>query len=147
MCTKQTSVSHGSRESDVVSLDAGLRMDAIPTLCLLDVVIEVLYSSKNTHTHPSSSGRPLSNRKGRRSSTGTGYAEKSGAQIQTRSLKEAETETLMNSQMWITLSQTHLLLTLKPRCMFLKTTKVWSKWSKEAEVLRWDTCPEPSELR
>ena len=30
---------------------------------------------------------------------------------------------------------------------FLKTTKHWSKWSSRAEVQRWDTCPEPTELR
>ena len=31
---KQTSVSHSSTESEVVSLDAGLRMDGIPALDL-----------------------------------------------------------------------------------------------------------------
>ena len=51
MCKKQTSVSHSSTESEIVSLDAGLRMDGIPVLDLWDVVIEVLHSSKNTHTH------------------------------------------------------------------------------------------------
>ena len=32
MCKKQTSVSHSSTESEIISLDAGLRMDAILTL-------------------------------------------------------------------------------------------------------------------
>ena len=32
MCKKQTSVSHCSTESEVISLDAGLRMDGIPAL-------------------------------------------------------------------------------------------------------------------
>ena len=49
VCKKQTSVSHSSTESEVISLDAGLRMDGIPALDLLDVVTEVLHSSpKNT---------------------------------------------------------------------------------------------------
>ena len=48
MCTKQTSVSHISTESEIVSLDAGLRMDGLLALDLWDVVIEVLRSSKST---------------------------------------------------------------------------------------------------
>ncbi len=30
---------------------------------------------------------------------------------------------------------------------FLKTTKLWSRWSLRAEVQQWDTCPEPTESR
>ena len=45
----QTSVSHNSTESEVSSLDAGLRMDGILALHLWGVVIEVFRSSKNTH--------------------------------------------------------------------------------------------------
>ena len=37
---KQTSVSHCSTESEIISLDAGLRMDATPALDLLDLVLE-----------------------------------------------------------------------------------------------------------
>ena len=47
MCKKQTSLSHGSTESDIILLDAGLRMDRLPALDLWDVVIEVLHSSNN----------------------------------------------------------------------------------------------------
>ena len=50
MCKKQTSVSHSSRESEIVSLDAGLRMDGRPALDGRDVVIEVLRSSKSTES-------------------------------------------------------------------------------------------------
>ena len=45
MCKKQTSVSHGSTEAELVSLDAGMRMDGIPSLDLWDLVIDVLHSS------------------------------------------------------------------------------------------------------
>ena len=45
MCKKQTSVSHNSTESEVISLDAGPRMDGIPALDLWDLSIEVLHSS------------------------------------------------------------------------------------------------------
>ena len=44
MCKKQTSVSHRSKKSEIISLDAGLRMDGIPALDLWDVVIELLQS-------------------------------------------------------------------------------------------------------
>ena len=47
MCKKQTSVSHSSTEAEVISLDAGLRMDGIPALDLWDLVIELFHSSPN----------------------------------------------------------------------------------------------------
>ena len=47
MCKKQTSVSHCSTEAEIVSLDAGSRMDGIPALDLWDLVIEVFLSSPN----------------------------------------------------------------------------------------------------
>ena len=52
MCKKQTSVSHSSTESEIISLDAGLRMDGIPALDLWDLFIEVLYSPSNQFTKP-----------------------------------------------------------------------------------------------
>ena len=48
MCKKQTSVSHSSTESEIVSLDAGLRMDGLLALDLWDVVIELLRSTIDT---------------------------------------------------------------------------------------------------
>ena len=45
MCKKQTSVPHSSTEVEIISLDAGLRMEGIPALDLWDLVIEVLHSS------------------------------------------------------------------------------------------------------
>ena len=47
LCKKQTSVSHASTEAEVISLDAGLRMDGIPALTLWDFVIEVFHSLPN----------------------------------------------------------------------------------------------------
>ena len=65
MCKKQTSFSHSSTEAEIISLDAGLRMDGIPALDLWDVVIEVLHFFRG---HTSSSERSLLKRKGRCSS-------------------------------------------------------------------------------
>ena len=47
MCKKQTSVSQSSTAAEVISLDAGLRMDGIPALDLWDLVIEVFHASPN----------------------------------------------------------------------------------------------------
>ena len=43
MCKKQTLVSHSSTESEIISLDAGLRMDGIPALDLWDLIVAVLH--------------------------------------------------------------------------------------------------------
>ena len=48
MCKKQTSVSYSSTESEIISLDAGLRMDGLLALDFWDVIIEVLRSTTNT---------------------------------------------------------------------------------------------------
>ena len=42
MCKKQTAVSHCSTESEIISLDAGLRLDGIPALDLWDLIVLVL---------------------------------------------------------------------------------------------------------
>ena len=47
MCKKQTSVSHSSTESEIITLDAGLRMNGIPALDLWDLVLEVFHSCPN----------------------------------------------------------------------------------------------------
>ena len=45
MCMKQTSLSHSSTEAEIISLEAGLRMDGIPAPTLWDLEIEVFHSS------------------------------------------------------------------------------------------------------
>ena len=42
MCKKQTPVSHSSTESEIISLDAGLRLDGISALDLWDLIVLVL---------------------------------------------------------------------------------------------------------
>ena len=49
MCKKQTSVSHSSTESEIISLDAGLRLDGIPALDLWDLIVAVLGSTNQSH--------------------------------------------------------------------------------------------------
>ena len=42
MCKKQTAVSHSSTESEIIFLDSGRRLDGLPTLELLDLIVSVL---------------------------------------------------------------------------------------------------------
>ena len=49
-CKKQTSVSHSSTESEIISVDSELRLHGLPALDIWDVVIEVLRSPNNTKT-------------------------------------------------------------------------------------------------
>ena len=49
MCKKQTSVSHSSTESEIISLDAGLRMDGIPALDLWNLIVQVLGNTNQNH--------------------------------------------------------------------------------------------------
>ena len=41
MCKKQTSVSHSSTESEIISLDTGLRLDGLRALELWDLIVSV----------------------------------------------------------------------------------------------------------
>ena len=47
MCKKQTSVSRSSTEAEIISLDAGLRMDGTPALDFWDLIVTVFHG--NTH--------------------------------------------------------------------------------------------------
>ena len=42
MCKEQTAVSHSSTESEIISLDTGLRLDGLPALELWDLIVSVL---------------------------------------------------------------------------------------------------------
>ena len=42
MCKKQTAVSHSSTESEIISLDTGLRLDGLPALELWDLIVSAL---------------------------------------------------------------------------------------------------------
>ena len=48
MCKKQTSFSHSSIESEIISLDAGLRLDGLLALELWDLIVSVLGNMTQT---------------------------------------------------------------------------------------------------
>ena len=49
MCQKQTSVSHSSTESELLSLDAGFRLDGILALDLWDLIVLVFGNTTQNH--------------------------------------------------------------------------------------------------
>ena len=56
MRKKQTSVSHSSTESEIISLDAGLRLDGIPALDLWDLIVLVFGNTTQNHDR---TGQPV----------------------------------------------------------------------------------------
>ena len=56
MCKKQTAVSHSSTESEIISLDTGLRLDGLPALELRDLIVSVL---GNVSRVSDRSGKPV----------------------------------------------------------------------------------------
>ena len=55
----QTSVSHSSTESEIISLDAGLRLDGIPALDERDLIVAVLHG--NTYQSNQERANPCTN--------------------------------------------------------------------------------------
>ena len=136
MCKKQTSVSHSSTGSEIISLDAGLRMDGLLALDLWDMVIEVLRSTNNNARQGRFAQRDLCG-------TGDHFINKKRPKHQLK----RERERLSDCQIWIMCPRTHILLKASPSCSFLKTTWLTSRWSPKDEVQQWDMFPEPTELR
>ena len=58
MCKKQTSVSRSSTESEIISLDAGLRLDGILVLPSWNLIVSVLGNTTKNHDR---TGRPVVN--------------------------------------------------------------------------------------
>ena len=56
MCKKQTAVSHSSTESEIISLDTGLRLDGLPALELWDLLVSVFGSVSQISDR---TGRPV----------------------------------------------------------------------------------------
>ena len=130
MCKKQTSVSHCSTGSEVISLDAGLRMDGIPAFDLWDLVIKVLHCILlDTPKHREIDRAKRSTIKRREIECGM----KPKAPTPTPKRRDTINWKLMSFLMWITLAQAQHRLTPNPICTILKTVKLWWEWSSKAE--------------
>ena len=68
MCKKQTSASHSSTESEIISLDEGLRLDGIPALELWDLIVAALGNTNQSHEER---GHPFMNKREVRSTPHT----------------------------------------------------------------------------
>ena len=132
MCKKQTSVSHSSTESEIMSLDAGKSMDGLLALDLRDTVIEVLRWNDNTVKPGHDSIRDISAGQNPKTKTPTDKRKQKVDQV---------------SDVDYVPTNTHILLKVSLSCTFLKTIKLSSKWLSNDKVQRWDTCPEPTGLR
>ena len=111
MCKKQSSVSHSSTESEIISLDAGLRMDGLLALDLWDIVIEVLRSTNN-HVQPNHNGMVKLVRV---------------SIPKPRLAMSEEGKRLINCLMWIMYTTNTHSSRVSLSCTFLKTMKLSSK--------------------
>ena len=66
MCKKQTAVSHSSTESEIISLDTGLRLDGLP-LKLWNLIVSVFGSVSQISDR---TGRPVNDVKKHQKSQG-----------------------------------------------------------------------------
>ena len=120
---------HSSTESEVISLDAGLRLDGLFAPDLWGIVIKVLRSTNN-NVQPNQNGIL---------ETGATLHSKTKTQIVKRKHK------VINCLMWIMYTLTHILLMTSLSCVFSKTMRQWSTWCSKVDVQRWETCQEPTE--
>ena len=104
------------QKTEIISLDAGLRMEELLALDLWDVVIAVLSSTNSTKT-------PI--------------IPASEIQMWRRNLiretppnpTTRKTEMLITCWIWITSLQTHTHLKVSLSCAFSKLIRQWSRWS------------------
>ena len=109
MCKNQTSVSHSSTESEIISLDAGLRLDGIPALDSWDLIVAVLHG--NTYQHNQERIDPCTNLREVRAAP---------HKFPTRKKIHGK---IMIQTMLILFPQTCILLVRKLCCISFKTTK------------------------
>ena len=121
MCKKQSSVLHSSTESEIISLDAGLRLDGIPALDLWDQIVSVLGNTIQTHDR---TGQPVVGRDTSHESSQLSRAMFNVLNHIDCSQRERYLmESLMIWTMLILFPQTSTLLIRKLCCMCFKTTR------------------------
>ena len=114
MCKKQTSVSHSSSESDIISLDAGLRFDGITAIFLWDLIVAFLGNTTQNHDR---TGRPVVEQTWSLFST--------SHDSQTQAISDSD---LWSGQCWFYSLKRPILLVRKFCCMCLKSMKQWLRW-------------------
>ena len=120
VCKKQTSVSHSSTESEIISLDAGLRLGCIVALDLWDLIVSNL---GNTTQNRAERGDPFLNKREACSPPHTIHKRKQSQRVNN------------DWTILILFSQTSNLLIRKLCCLCVKTTKQWSRWLQRERSL------------
>ena len=113
MCKKQTAVCQSSTESEIISFDAGLRLDGRPALDLWDLIVAVFHG--NTYQSDQERRDPCTN-----------LVRAKPHKLSTRKKSHGSIDDLDNVDF---IHQTCILLVRKLCCISLKTTKQWSRWS------------------
>ena len=108
MCKKQTSVSHSSTESEIISLDAGLKLDGVPALNLWDLIVAVLHG--DTYQNNQERGDPCTNLREVRAAPHTIYKREQSQRV----INDLDNVDFVHS----IVKSSHQLC-----CMRLKTTK------------------------
>ena len=121
MSKKQTSISHSSTEAEVISLDAGSRMDGIPALDLRDLVIEVFHSSPNQTNKTKDLREPRRNL---------------SASLQSIMRKQIQKQAhqCRSDPTLITFHQAEHILVPMRCCSYLRTVTPWYDENEKAEV-------------
>ena len=119
-CKKQTSVLHSSTESEIISLDAGLRLDGIPALDLCDLIVAVLHG--NAYQSNQERGDLCTNQRKVREVPRTLQKKRKKSHGMINDLDNADL-----------FPHTSILLVRKLCWMCLKTTKQRSRWSYREE--------------
>ena len=129
-CKKQTPVSHSSTESEVIILDASLRMDGLPALDQRDVVGGSVAIPRRIRNHQPNK------RAQRNLSLKTNIKLKKQRKPRFRETVRCGSRCHKRHffSMWISV------------VYFRRPWGGNKKWSSKAEVQRWDTFPEPTEL-
>ena len=122
MCKKQTSVSHGSAESEIISLDIGLRLDGLLALEFWELIVSVL--GNVTHVSDGSAKPDSEDHKHHKSH---------------KKIDVMERHWCCSFKCPIRASRSFIV------CVWGQWS-LWSRWSLKAEVLQWDMFPELTEL-
>ena len=129
MCKKQIPVSHSSTETEIVSLDSGLRMDGFP--------ISIFGIQWLKYFIPHQTNKTKDAREPRRN-----LSAKHELNMR-RQIPTPNTNLDLTNFDLVPSSGTH---SGSNATLFVFEDKPWLRWLSKAEVPQWDMCQEPTEL-
>ena len=127
MCKKQTSVSHSSTESEIISLGAGLRLNGIPALDLWDLIVAVLHGS--TYQSNQEQRDPCTNQREVRAVPHTIHNRKQSQRV----INDLDNVDFISSNVQFFASRSFVVY-------------LWRQRSSDQDEYKWDMVPEPTEM-